>query len=63
MKPRSSKQSQLRRRFRAPHDVWYNGTEGRRIARRAWKRHHAKLGRHLDAKAIAEQTRDHGTGQ
>lgn len=60
MKPRSSKQSQLRRRFRAPHDVWQNGAEAWRIARRAWKRHHAKLGRRLDVKAIAEQVAGHG---
>jgi hypothetical protein len=45
MKPQSKKESRLRGRFMSPHDVWNNGDQARRIARRRWKRKTHKLQR------------------
>lgn len=50
MKPISKNQMWIRMRFAHPHDTWYNNCEGRRIARRRWKRHYSKEFRRIDKK-------------
>ena len=43
MKPVSKRDSWLQHHFIHPHDVWYNQSEGIRIAKRRWKRKRSKL--------------------
>lgn len=53
-KPISPKESHLRRRFNCPHDIWYNGTEGKQIARKRWKRNRSKLIRQVGKQEIRD---------
>jgi len=57
MKPVNGKESHLRSRYAHPHDVFYNGREGMRIAHKMWKRRRSKLLRK------AELEREMDTGQ
>ena len=49
MKPVTPNESQLRFRFRHPHDIWMNHDEGLRIAKRRWKRARSKYLRRVNA--------------
>ena len=56
-RPKTPQESMLRLRFHNPHDVWYNGREGRRIARRRWKRNRSKHLRRLSDAEIRDRVR------